>query len=145
MITFIKMDEYEPTFTIDKSSLHHLELEDDGVRKFKGCQINYFNPDKKKLMSVSKGDMTRDIYKIRKKFTSMEEGNILAEAILKRADFKEVTGWACLKEPLGNFISGVSFNLKDYGFFDGVYRIRKSIHELSSEGWKSIGFLEKVK
>ena len=99
----------------------------------------YYDPDKKKLMSVSKGDMTGDIMKIRKKFTSIEEGNILAEAILKRADYKEITGYTVLKEPVADFISGVSFNLNNFGILDGIYRIRKSIHKISSDGWSTKG------
>ena len=95
-------------------------------------------------MSVSKGDMTGDILKIRKKFTSMEEGNILAEAILNRADLKEITREIKLKESKEDFISGVSFNLRDYGIFDGIYRIRNSVHTLSSDGWTTSGCVEKV-
>ena len=141
---FLKMNEYIPIFNIDKSVLKELILNDSGIEKYKGCQINYYNPEKKKLMSVSKGDMSGDILKIRKKFTSMEEGNILAEAILERADLKEITGDMKLKESKADFISGVSFSLSDYGMFNGIYRIRKSVHTLSSDGWATSGKIEKV-
>jgi hypothetical protein len=140
-LTFTKIDNLIPNFSLNRSSIRNLSINDDGIKKYKGCIINYFNPQQKKMMTAKQGDTSGDILYLDEKFYSTEEGEIIAKAVLD--NMKEITGSLLLKKPIANFISGMCFNLSDFGFFNGIYQINNSVHVLSNKGWDVYGNFSK--
>ena len=143
LLSFIKIYDKGSVFSLDKSWFASLNFDDTSVKKYKGGQINYYNPEKKSLQTVNIGDTSGDILKMRKKFTSHAQGLEIINSQIKNLS-KELKGTVALKRPLGNFISGVNFNIKGFGVFDGKYEIKKTTHKITDSYWSVKGEIERI-
>ena len=145
LLTFIKpLTNHLSKFNLSKTNVKSVSIKDKSVKKYKACKISYYNPLTKKLNSLTvSGGNGQDILKIRKKFNSRSEGEQIAKSYLNN-NTKEVTGRIELKEPISDFIAGVSFRLSGFGIFDKVYRIKSSTHRITPNGWRVSGEIEQT-
>ena len=146
LLTFIKpITSFVTLFTITRDGVKSLSIRDKSVKKYKACKVSYYNPVTKKneVCEVTR-DFGYDILKLRKKFTSKEEGERIATAYLNDVA-KEVVGQIELKEANPYFIAGVNFRLSGFGRLDGAYKIKSTIHYVSSKGWRVLGQIEEIK
>ena len=142
LLTFIKLYNPKPVLTLSKNDIKSITIKDSSVKKYKGCQIDYYNPTKKVLETVRTGDTNGDILKLKQKFNSREEALEIIEAQLDKVS-KEISGRISLKNPLSTFLSGVDFTLTDMGVFNGNYRILSATHVVNSNGWQVSADFEK--
>ena len=143
LITFINKEERETSYILGKEDFRVFSAEDNSIKKYKGGQINYYDPMKKELQTVSIGDQSGDILKLRRKFYTKEEGRQILSSLLSNEQ-TEVEAEVVLKEYRGDFISGIYFMLNGFGVYNGKYKIVKSTHDISSKGWYVQGTIQKI-
>lgn len=139
-LIFLRLAEQNPIITLNKSLISNIKITDQTSQK--SGYIEYYNPEKGSLDFIQIGKTTNNIVQLQQRFRSRGEGQSILAAELKRMS-KEKRGHLELSRALGNFNAGADFKLEGFGFCNGVYRITKSVHEISGEnGWNIYGEFE---
>lgn len=146
LLTFTAIDTLtnsDVLFILNKEDIAELRLTDTNTKVYKSCQVKYFNPKTKKLISYTASRNTGvDTLKLNIKCSSKDEAKRVAEANLKNGS-KEIKGTITLKDINTLFFAGVNFEIKGFGRFDGKYHIKSAIHNISNGQWQIMGEIEK--
>lgn len=105
---------------------------------YKSCKVDYLNPDDKALISAEAtepDDMpSGQVLKINTRVESQAEADTLAKSKLRDANKREITGGLDLFGDM-RLLDGIVVQVKDFGTFDGKYRIASSTHNVTEGGY----------
>ena len=160
-LTFIPLSDLESgesLFTLSKTDLRHLSLNDTITKIYGKCSISYLDNKTKTIKTYTAQGNTEitDTLKLYKKCGSLEEAQMYANAALKNGQ-KEIKGalevaLPYLKKqedetnavnPFIGFIAGANFSLTGIGKFEGKYHITSSIRTIEPDGLKLQGEIVK--
>lgn len=141
-LSFLKIAENKPIIKLSKSDISSIET-NDVLHTFKESgYIEFFNPDKKDLDYIQIGKLEGNIVQIQEKFNSHAEGQAILSTELLRTN-KHLKGYLSLAKPKSKLVAGIDFLLSDFGVLNGVYRVTRSVHSISSnQGWQVAAHFE---
>jgi phage protein D len=111
-------------------------------RIYKGCQVNYFDPATKKLISqsvpASPAVPTGDTIKLVRRCEDGQQAKLKAQAELHRRNMLQATGSGDIVGTT-KFTGGLIFTANGFGIFDGNHFIMSARHHLTRDGGYKTG------
>lgn len=135
-----KLDAATPVTTIDRKQLLGFTFRSKTSQVYRGCQVSYFDPRKKKLVShtfPAKGVTTGDVLKLSERCESKAQAEIKAQAALRNSNGKQVEGAITIQgDP--RLVAGTNIGITGLGVLDNIYQVLKSRHTMDrSAGYKT--------
>ena len=130
------LDTANSIIVIDRSAMMQRTFRNKTDQIYRGCEVSYFDPVKKKLITHQYKDpsvTTGDILKLNMRCESKEEAIIKAAAALKNSNGKQIEGQFTTT---GNtmLVAGVNLELTGLGLLSGGYQAHKVRHILERGG-----------
>ncbi|MBI4835930.1 MAG: phage protein D [Candidatus Abawacabacteria bacterium] len=134
------LDAANTVHSIDRKQLKSYSLRDKADQTFKACEVNYFNPKTKKLVSasVSTSETKKgDVLKLSERAENKAQAEAKAKAALKRTNNLKTEGTLEFEgEPI--VVSGSNINLTGMKKLFGKYAVVKSTHtQFKTDGYST--------
>ncbi|WP_298438083.1 contractile injection system protein, VgrG/Pvc8 family [Geobacter sp.] len=103
---------------------------------YRGCQVSYFDPKKKKLIThtfKAAGITTGDVLKLTERCESKAQAEIKAKAALRNANGRQVEGTLPLQGDQ-RLVAGLNVTLEGWGVLDDTFQVLKSRHVMERGG-----------
>ncbi len=103
---------------------------------YRGCQVSYFDPKKKKLIThtfKAEGISTGDVLKLVERCESKAQAEVKAKAALRNTNGRQVEGNLPV-EGDQRLVAGLNVTLEGWGVLDGAYQVLKSRHVMERGG-----------
>ncbi|NCU29961.1 hypothetical protein EOM60_05150 [Candidatus Saccharibacteria bacterium] len=135
----VDAEKEDAALTIERTKTRVLDwnFKTQSVETYQSCEVSYFDPKTKKTIvgtATATGNApSGQVLKINERVENQAAAIALAEKKLRDANKREVTGSLTLMGDT-RILDGVVIAVKDFGTFDGKYRIAKSTHTVSADG-----------
>lgn len=131
-----ELDTANSIMVIDRTAINPYTLRSKTAQVYKGCEVSYFDPEKKKLITHQYKDdavTTGDMLKLTTRCESKEEAIIKAAAALKNHNSLQIEGQITVT---GNtkLVAGINLELTGLGLLSGGYQAHKARHILERGG-----------